>query len=179
MAAKRQAIEHRYSHSKSGFRQEYVYGNTVRKPAVLPKRELEVQPERRKRTSRLVRKNRRRAMSMSPAYAMFLAVAVICAVLICVAYLKLQADMVSRSENISALQKELADLTEKNDTAYNAAADSVNLEDIRNKAMNEMGMVYASQGHVVEYKSPMGDFVKQFSDIPSDGVLAKSKSASD
>lgn len=87
--------------------------------------------------------------------------------------------MVSRSENISALQEELADLTEENDTAYNAAEDSVNLEEIRDKAMNEMGMVYASQGNVIEYKSPTSDYVKQYSDIPSDGVLAKSKDVTD
>lgn len=87
--------------------------------------------------------------------------------------------MVSRSENISALQEELADLTEQNDTAYNAAADSVNLEKIRDKAMNEMGMVYASQGNVIEYESPTSDYVKQYSDIPSDGVLARSKDVTD
>lgn len=179
MAARRQAIGHRQTYTKSGIRQEYVYGNTVRKPEVLPKRKIDAQPRHTRKTSRLVRKNRNRAMSMNPAYAVFLTAAVVCAVLICVAYLKLQSDIVSGSQNVSALQKELADLTEKNDTAYNAAADSVNLEDIRSKAMNDMGMVYASQGHVVEYQSPTSDYVMQYSDIPSDGVLAKSKSAED
>lgn len=179
MAARRQALGHRQSYSKSSYRQAYVYGNTVRQPEVLPKRRPEAQPERPKRTSRQVRKNRKRAMNMNPAYAMFLVVAAICAVFICVAYLKLQSDIVNRSERISALQEELADLTEQNDTAYNAATDSVNMEEIRSKAMNEMGMVYASQGNVVEYESPTSDYVKQYSDIPSDGVLAKSKSATD
>ena len=70
-------------------------------------------------------------------------------------------------------------MTEQNDTAYNAAEDSVNLEEIRSKAMNEMGMVYAARGNVIEYKSPDSDYVKQYSDIPSDGVLAKSKDLSD
>lgn len=176
MAARRQASAHRRAQSSNrSHRQAYVYGNTVRQPEVLPKRRPEAQPERPKRTSRQVRKNRNRAMNMSPAYVVFLTVAAICAVLICVAYLKLQSDMVNRSENISALQEELADLTEQNDTAYNAAADSVNLEEIRSKAMNEMGMVYAAQGNVIEYESPTSDYVKQYSDIPSDGVLAKSK----
>lgn len=112
-------------------------------------------------------------MNMSPAYAVFLVAAAVCAVFICVAYLKLQSDIVNRSENISALQEKLADLTDENDTAYNAAADSVNLEEIRSKAMNEMGMVYAAQGNVVEYESPTSDYVKQYNDIPSDGVLAE------
>ncbi len=180
MAAGRQASDKRqYHNTRSSQRQAYVYGNTVRKPETLPKKRPQAQPEKPVRTSRQVRKNRKRALKMNPAYAVFLSAAAICAVLICVAYLSIQSDMVSRSENISALQEELADLTEQNDTAYNAAEDSVNLEEIRSKAMNEMGMVYAARGNVIEYKSPDSDYVKQYSDIPSDGVLAKSKDLSD
>ena len=93
-------------------------------------------------------------MSISPAYAVFLTVAAVCAVLVCVLYLNLQSDVVSRSEHVTALQEDLAELTEANDTRYNAAADSVNLQTVREKAMNEMGMVYASEGTVMEYDSP-------------------------
>lgn len=179
MAASRQASRHRQTYSNSSYRQAYVYGNTVLKPEVLPKRRPEERPKRPVRTSRQVKQNRKRAMSMRPAYAVFLVAAAVCAVFICVAYLRLQSDIVNRTEHISALQEELANLTEENDTAYAAATDSVNLEEIRSKAMNELGMVYASQGHVVEYKSPTSDYVKQYSDIPSDGVLAKSKDVND
>ena len=117
---------------------------------------------------------RNRAMSISPAYAVFLTAAAVCAVLICVLYLNLQSEVVSRSENVTAMQEQLADLTEANNTAYNSAADSVNLETVRDRAMNEMGMVYAAQGTIVEYDSPEGDYVKQYNDIPESGVLAKS-----
>ena len=118
-------------------------------------------------------------MSISPAYAVFLAAAAVCAVLICMLYLSLQSDVMSRSEHVTAMQEQLADLTEANDTLYNSAADSVNLETVRDKAMNEMGMVYASQGTVIEYESPAGDYVKQYSDIPESGVLARSSNASE
>lgn len=115
---------------------------------------------------------------MSPIYTGFLTVAAVCAVFICVVYLQLQSELVQRSENITALQEELSDLTEANDTAYNAAVDSVNLQEIRDKAMNELGMVYAANGNVVEYDSPTSDYVKQYNEIPSDGILAKSKDVS-
>ena len=72
------------------------------------------------------------------------------------------------------MQTELAELTELNDTAYQAAEDSVNLEAIRNRAVHELGMVHSSQGQVVEYERITGDTVKQYDDIPEDGVLAKS-----
>lgn len=121
-----------------------------------------------------MRKNRNRALSINPAYAGFLAVAAVFAVLVCVCYLRLQSDIVSRSENITALQSELTAVTEANDTALHAAEDSVNLEEIRTKAVNELGMVYAAQGRVVEYDAPAGETVTQYSDIPSSGILAKS-----
>ena len=44
--------------------------------------------------------------------------------------------------------------------------------------MNELGMVYAANGNVVEYDSPTSDYVKQYNEIPSDGILAKSKDVS-
>lgn len=159
-------------------RQFYVYGNTVRQAEPVPVRTPKARPAEPKRTSRQVARNRNRAMRISPAYAVFLTVAAVCAVLVCVLYLNLQSDVVSRSENVTALQEELADLTEANDTRYNAAADSVNLATVKDKAMNEMGMVYASEGTVVEYDSPSGDYVKQYNDIPENGVLAKSSDAS-
>ena len=159
--------------------QFYVYGNAVRQAEAFPAREPERRrPAKVKRTSRQVARNRNRAMSISPAYAVFLAVAAVCAVLVCILYLSLQSEVVSRSENVTSLQEELAELTEVNNTAYNAAADSVNLETVRERAMNEMGMVYESQGTVVEYDSPSGEYVKQYNDIPESGVLAKSSDVS-
>ena len=159
--------------------QFYVYGNAVRQAEPLPKRVPEAQPEQRRQMSRQVAKNRHRAKSISPAYAVFLAAAAVCAVLVCMVYLSLQSEVVSRSEKVTAMQEQLADLTEANDTAYNAAADSVNLVTVRDRAMNELGMVPEAEGSVVEYDRPSGEYVKQYSDIPESGVLAKSSDASE
>jgi len=153
-----------------GWNHFYVYGSAVRQPEALPSGK-----PKKKRTSRQVIKNRHRAQRISPAYATFLIVAAVCAVFICVMYLRLQADVLNRADQITALQRELTDLKESNDTAHQEAEDSVNLETVREKAMNEMGMVYESQGNVVEYKSPTSDYVKQYEEIPKDGVLAQSK----
>ncbi|MCU6747810.1 hypothetical protein OCV51_09125 [Faecalicatena acetigenes] len=177
MAAVRRRPNSYRHHGYAGGNQRafYVYGNTVRQAEVLPKKETREHSGSTRKTSRQVKRNRNRALNMSPAYVGFLVAAAFCAVFVCMLYLQLQSDIVSRSENITALQQELADLTEANDTAYNAATDSVNLEEVRSKAMNELGMVYAAQGTVIEYDSPTSDYVKQYSDIPKDGVLAQSK----
>lgn len=161
------------------YRQMYVYGSAVPQPEVLPKRVQKVRPDRRVKTSSQVRKNRRRANSIGTAYAVFLTGAAVFAVLICVLFLRLQSDLVNRSENVTALQEQLVELTEQNDTAYQAAEDAWNLESVRAKAMNELGMVYASQGHVVEYENPADDSVTQYNDIPEDGILAQSREVSE
>ncbi len=71
--------------------------------AVRQRERPEARPAQPKRMSRQVRKNRNRAMSISPAYAVFLAAAAVCAVLLCMMYLKLQSDVMDRSESVTAL----------------------------------------------------------------------------
>ena len=154
--------------------QAYVYDNIARQPEVPPVHMPVGEPEYRQKTSRQVLKNRRRALSMNTAYAVFLASAAIFAVVICFLYLRLQSETVARSENITALQAELADRKEENNTRYNFVMDAVNLDEIRTKAQKDLGMVYASEDQIVEYTRPSADYVKQYEDIPEDGVLAQS-----
>ena len=113
-------------------------------------------------------------MHMSPGYVVFLTVAAVMALIVCVSYVTLQSQITKRSKNISAMQEELAGLKEENNTRYNAVMDSVNLDEIREKAQTELGMVYASPDQIVEYENPAADYVKQYEAIPEDGVLAKS-----
>ena len=172
MAARKTAHK-RQPRKESKYGQVYVYGNVVRQPNGPSERNY---PKR--RASRQVRKNRKRAMDMNPVYAGFLVVSAICIVVVCVIYLQIQSEIVQRAEHITSLQEELADLKEENDTAYSAIEGSVNLQEIRAKAMNDLGMVYAADGHVIEYESPTSDYLKQYEEIPEDGVLTKSKNVS-
>lgn len=174
MAARRMVSYAGYGRKAHGGGQAYVYGSAARQPQAGPVRAPIGESEHRQKTSSQVLKNRRRALSISTAYAVFLAAAAVTAVVICFLYLSLQAETVRRSENITALQKELAELTEKNDAAFQAAEDSIDLQTVWDRAVNELGMVYASQGRVVSYKNPTNDCVKQYNDIPENGVLAKS-----
>ena len=151
----------------------YVYGNTIRKET-LRKTKEHISPDKPRQTSRQVRKNRNKALHMSAGYVVFLAIAAIAALIVCTGYLKLQSEITSRSRNIASLQEELADLKEDNTTRYNAVLNSVNLEEIREKAINELGMVYASPEQIIKYKSPTSNTVKQYEDIPKSGVLAGS-----
>lgn len=153
-------------------RQAYVYGNVVTKPAYEPKRQYE-EPKRVKRTSSQVRKNRKKALRMSPGYVMFLTVAAVIALVVCINYVQLQAGITKSSKEITAMQEELAELREENNTRYNAVMDTVNLEEVRKKA-DKLGMVYATADQIVGYESPSSDSVKQYESIPESGILAQS-----
>jgi len=152
--------------------QPYVYGNVVTKPAYEPKRQYE-EPKRVKRTSSQVRRNRKKALHMSPGYVKFLTVAAVIALVVCINYVQLQAQITSRSKNITVMQEELAELREENTTRYNAVMDTVNLEEVRKKA-DKLGMVYATADQIMTYESPSSDSVNQYENIPESGILAQS-----
>ena len=122
-----------------------------------------------------MQKNRNRALHMNAAYVIFLAVCsnLLCCYL-CVNYVRLQSELTRRSKHVTALQEELADLKEENTTKYNAVVDSVNLDEIRERAINQLGMTYAAADQIVEYDNPASDYVKQYENIPENGVLAQS-----
>lgn len=176
--AARHSTTVRTSGSRSA-RSTYIYGNTVRQAEVLPKRrEWEEAPKRQKKVSRQVQSNRKKALHMNPAYVVFLTIAAVLALGVCVWYLQVRAELTSRSENITSLQQQLAQTKEENNTRYNAVVDSVNLETVRDRAINEMGMIYANQEQIITYQNPVNDYVKQYENIPESGVLAQSDKTS-
>lgn len=147
----------------------YVYGTSARKVAE-PNYHVEEQRE----VSQRVRQNRNRALHMNKGYVAFLAVAAAIALFACVQYLQLQSEIASRSSNITALQQELADRREANTTKYNAVVNSMNLEEVRERAMNDLGMVYATEDQIITYKDPTNVSVTQYASIPESGVVASS-----
>lgn len=156
-------------------RSAYVYGNTAPKPSYESERRQKRSPsEPKKRTSTRVRQNRRKARLMNRTYMVFLTCAAVIALIVCVNYIKLQSSITSRTENITKLQEELAQLKETNNTKYNSIMDSVNLEDISKKAQEDLGMVPASSDEIITYDSPATDYVEQKEEVPDSGVLAQS-----
>ena len=150
MAARTSARRRVRNQRVSGSAGMYVYGNAVPKPAYEPQRRT-AEPERRQHVSRQVKQNRKKAMGINKAYVVFLSVAAILMLVVCVQYVQLRAELTNRSKNITALQ-----------------------EEVREKAMDDLGMVYANENQVVEYDNPDGDYIKQYEQIPDEGVVASS-----
>lgn len=148
----------------------YVHGNVVRKEQT----NVQASVRQSKEVSQRVRNNRSKAMHMSKGYVTFLALAAVVALFACMQYLQLQSDITSRSKHITELQQDLADAKEANTTRYNAIMNSMNLEEIRDIAMNEFGMVYAQADQIIKYQRPDGSNVTQYAGIPESGIIASS-----
>lgn len=144
----------------------YVEGNTVRKLEAAPKRAPQQQEERQRRVDRRTRANRQRAMQMSPGYIAFLTLAVFMTVGVCALYIQLQSEVSSRMKNVASLESQILNIRTDNDAALNRIETSVNLEEIKNTAINEMGMVYPGQDQIVYFTVDMNDYMNQYQDIP-------------
>ena len=140
----------------------YVQGNTVRKLDVT--REIEREP--RKKLSNTARKNREKAKYMDAGYVFFLSLALVATGWILVSYITLQSDITNSVQHISSLERELNDLRLANDEEYNRITSSVDLEEVRRIAIQELGMKYAEEGQIVTFESENSDYVKQMSSIP-------------
>ena len=140
-----------------------VEGATVRKL-----REPERRQSREKQLSVQTSRRTKPEQRMGIGYVLFLAAALGVAMWVCVGYLQLQADNTARAKNIAALETQLSTLKDENDDEYNRVTTSVDLEKIRDIAVNELGMVYANEDQVVLYDDEGSDYVKQYADIPKD-----------
>lgn len=140
----------------------YVQGNTARRLDVT--KEIERQPQ--KKISNTTRKNREKAKHMNAGYVFFLCAALVAMGIILVNYIGLQSDITNSVKHISVLEKQLNDLKLSNDEEYNRISSSIDLEEIRRIAIQELGMRYAEEGQIIFFASENNDYVKQMADIP-------------
>ncbi|MDD2972822.1 MAG: cell division protein FtsL [Lachnospiraceae bacterium] len=145
-----------------GRQSTYVHGNTVRK-----RREEEyIREIPKKKVNHAARKNREKAFHMNLGYVLFLSAALVTAGFVLIGYIQLQWQITSSVKNISRLESQLNDLKLDNDEEYNRILASVDLEEIKKVAMNELGMKYASEGQIVVVDGEESDYVRQYTDIP-------------
>lgn len=143
-------------------RMTYIEGNTARQLDV--RRAIEEEPRR--KLSNQTRKNRERAHYMNLGYVAFLGVAMLIAGYVLIGYIQMQADLTAQVEQIARLESQLNSLRLSNDEELARVNSSVDLEEIKRIAIGELGMVYATEGQIVNYSYEGSDYVRQVGDIP-------------
>ena len=83
-------------------------------------------------------------------------------------YIKLQADVTRTSREIADLEQKLTQMQAENDADYNEINDSINLEEVRDRAIHELGMKYADRDQVIIYSGSEKDTVHQVTETEGD-----------
>ena len=138
-------------------KRDYVYGNTAR---ALRPIEKEVRSPR-KLTAKS-RKNIDRDTGMNPGFMIFMTLAMVLTGIVCVQYIRLQSSLTTYVNTISAMEVELQGLRAENDDYESRIKGAIGLENIKKRAMDELGMTYASDEQIVVYNSEGTDYVRQF-----------------
>lgn len=138
----------------------YIYGNTAR--ALSP---IEKEVRSPQKLSHKARKNIDRDTSMNPAFMLFLVLAMVVTGLACMQYIKLQSSVTSYVNKLARMEVQLEELKATNDDYESRIKGSIGLENIKKRAMDDLGMSYASDEQIVVYTSDGTDYVRQFVSI--------------
>lgn len=153
-----------YNNRRISSNSSYVYGSTVPKLNVV--RELEQPQREQKPLSHTTKRNREKASHMNLGYVLFLTLAMVIAASTLIGYIRLQAGNTSKLEQIAQLESQLNETRLSNNEEYSRAVSSVDLEKVKEIAINELGMKYAEKGQVVNVEGVSGDYVRQYSVMP-------------
>ena len=150
----------------------YVNGSTVRQLEAQPVRRERIdrtkiqEEQKKKRRRNAARRNRERALHMSRGYVAFLSLCVAVVAFAAVALVQTQSQVTQRMEHIAALESQITDLKADNDARYKEIITSVDLDYIKDVAINELGMQYATEDQIIYYSVENDNFMDQYSDIP-------------
>ncbi|MCR4694093.1 MAG: hypothetical protein K5773_02060 [Pseudobutyrivibrio sp.] len=157
---------------------DYYYsdGNVVRQTKVnyrparnLPTREQREQEKRDEllRKQKITDRRNVRELRSNRLLTAYMISAIIVAVFLFVGYVSMQTMVTERMNQIATLESQLATVNADNKAAESRIATTTNLTEIKDKAINELGMVYATSSQIVYYNVGGSDYMSQYRDIPS------------
>lgn len=154
-------------------RATFVDGSTVRRLEAQPdlRRRQRIEEEKNTRAERNQRNRRRRnqqrALALNRGYILFLGGAVAIMLGIMAYAINLQADIGIRIKNVAELENQIQELKSDNDTREKKLDSSIDLETIKNTAIQEYGMTYPQKGQIVPYDVKNNDHMNQYEEIPT------------
>ena len=80
----------------------------------------------------------------------------------CFYYINVTASITNDLKTIAKLEAQYTSLKAENDDYENRINGAIDLEAIKKKAMNDLGMQYANDDQIVKYESDDTDYVRQY-----------------
>lgn len=107
------------------------------------------------------RHNREKAKHMNIGYVLFLVAALFLCAMVLINYIQSQAELTAKISKISQLEKELNTIKRSNDEEMERLESSMNLKEIKRRAITELRMVYANENQIIIYQSPDQDYMRK------------------
>lgn len=142
-------------------RRTYVEGNTVRKTDTV--KELQQPP---RKVNRVVKKNQEKLHYMNLPYVLFLTAAMVLTGMMLIGYLQVQSRLTVSIKQVATLESRLNDIRLSNDEQLERINTSLDMEEIKRIAIEELGMSYAKEGQVVMVSGEGSDYVRQLEKMP-------------
>lgn len=145
----------------------YNYGSAAQKvqPQRLPDVRRRRSEEELNRARMAARYNREKSRRMNPALVVFMVMIFSVMSVFLVKYCSLQYQLTSVTQEVAGLEKELSNIRVRNDQTLNDINGRISLDDIKYRAITELGMTYADEGQVISYENEIGDYVRQVSKV--------------
>lgn len=145
------------------YRYGYQYGSEA--PALYPEEESSRRSTKEQRRVARTRRDEQREQAVNAARVV---ISLVAAVVICVALIgmiSLQSSVTRKVKQIASYESTLASLKEANDETYNEIVTSVDLDEIKERAMNDLGMTYAEENQIISYQGDTTDYVHQVQEV--------------
>ena len=113
-----------------------------------------------------VKRNREKAARMNAGYVAFLFLMAGVFFLGCVRYINLRNTIIEKQKAVESLESRVQAEKLENDEKYDRIMGSVDMEEIKRVAMDELNMKYPDSGQVSVTASNDSDYVRQFKEIP-------------
>lgn len=142
----------------------YLYGSAAPKVDMTPQRRPQPQREIERRNAPSTRKQARVQAKPSPVNVPLLVLTLVAFVIsgaMMIKYISLNSEITVLTQSIESLEGQISDLKAENDEYYGRIMNNVDLEKVREIAIMDLGMVYASEGQIITYESQIDDYVEQ------------------
>ena len=154
-----------YQEGNAVKKQQEVYVRPARSLPTRQQREQEKLEEARRR-QRITDRRRAAELRKNRLLTGYMIVAVVLTCAMLVGYVALQTNVSTRMNHVAELENQLAKVNADNKAAESRIATTTNLSEIKDKAINDLGMVYATSSQIVYYDVDGSDYMSQYHDIP-------------
>ena len=138
----------------------YLYGSAAPKLEPTPQRRP-LREEERRTAHRRKQKVQAKPYPVNMPLLVLSIVAFVALGAMMIQYIRLNSEITAITAANTKLESQISDLRAENDEYYGRIMNSVDLEKVREVAIMDLGMVYASEGQVITYDSHMDDYVEQ------------------